>query len=370
MPLDAPLERFPFVPAQRELSRKFREHHPAWNADNATKGGSPYDRARVEHVRRVKVASHMQDSPLKDVTRGDSTELSATPLSWLLVTPGSPKFDSFPRHLFILYLSLLLGVPIPEPPGRPFPPDPRCSCPAGTQIDAAGHHLLTCKAWAAPTFKRGHDDVVRSLVDAARSFGVPCSSQPKDVPRHPRSQKQGDVIFHAALSTGKTAVADVTVCHPVLGSPQDGSEASVGTWQSGAMQARFSAKWGKHNAAYDRRGFLFVPLVASTFGVLHADFVRFLWAITHVYRDPSLAVGEVREAGAATPMRHLLFLKLHARMSVAAARAAAMRLDGLAHAPCMLPPDSRFVPDDPDFAWSASLSPLELGPVSSDDLSE
>ena len=87
-------------------------------------------------------------------------------------------------------------------------------------------------------------------------------------------------------------------------------------------------------------------------------------------RDPSLAVGEVREAGAATPLRHLLFLKLHARMSVAAARAAAMRLDGLAHAPCMLPPDSRFVADDPDFAWSASLSPLELGPVSRDDMSE
>lgn len=213
--------------------------------------------------------------------------------------------------------------------------------------------------------------MVRSLVDAARSYGVPCSSQPKDVPRHPNSQKQGDIIFSAAFSTGATAIADVTVCHPVLGSPQAGSEESVGTWQPGAMQSRYSAKWRKHQDAYKRRGYLFVPLVASTFGVLHADFVRFLWAITHVHRGPSLAVGEVREAGSsAAPLRHLLFLKLHARMSVAAARAAAMRLDGLAHDPCNLPPDSRFVPDDPDFAWSASLAPLELGPVSSDDMSD
>ena len=79
-------------------------------------------------------------------------------------------------------------------------------------------------------------------------------------------------------------------------------------------------------AFYSSIGLSFVPLVASTFGALHEDFLRFLWLLSQPDQDHDLAVGEIREAGPSTPLRQLLFAKLRARASLAAAYAAAMRL--------------------------------------------
>ena len=104
-------------------------------------------------------------------------------------------------------------------------------------------------------------------------------------------------------------------------------------------------------------------MVASTFGVLHADLARFLWLLAGPERDPTLAVGEVREAGPQASRQHLFFYKLHARMAVMAARAAAQRLDGLAYAPGRLPFAMDHVPTDPAFAYVDSLAPLHIGPV-------
>lgn len=205
--------------------------------------------------------------------------------------------------------------------------------------------------------------MVLSLVDAARTLGTSCTSQPKAVPTHQHSRKQGDILFESVLANGQHVVADVTVCHPVLGSPQS-PNGTLGTWQKHTMGARYTHKLHKHREYYRARCLEFVPLVASTFGVLHADFARFLWLLASPERDPTLAVGEVREAGPQASRRHLFFYKLHSRMAVMAARAAAQRLDGLAYAPGRLPYTADHVPTDPAFAYTDSLAPLHIGPVS------
>ena len=103
--------------------------------------------------------------------------------------------------------------------------------------------------------------------------------------------------------------------------------------------------------------------MASTFGVLHEDFLRFLWLLSHSDSDHDLAVGEIREAGPSTPLRQLLFAKLRARASVATAYAAAMRLLAIPLDRRPLPSSASYVPDDPSFTHDTVLSGLPLGPV-------
>ena len=118
---------------------------------------------------------------------------------------------------------------------------------------------------------------------------------------------------------------------------------------------RSSSKNTKYKDYYSSLGAVFVPLVVSTFGVMHDDFVRLLWILARPARDDSLAVGEVREAGRDAPRRQLIFHKLRARIAVAAAYAAAMRLDGTPLEPAYLSSVANYVPDDPAFALDVAL---------------
>jgi hypothetical protein len=84
-----------------------------------------------------------------------------------------------------------------------------------------------------------------------------------------------------------------------------------------------------------------VPLVASTCGHLHPDFLRFLWNFALVDRShPALPVvfnlcqtGEVRHGycgtdDEATKIRKVIFLKLKATVTSLVARSAASRMLG------------------------------------------
>ena len=258
---------------------------------------------------------------------------------------------------------MVLGVPIPRAFDRLANPDDPNDCPCGNPLDPHGHHRATCKKWHKSTVTRGHDRVVHSIVDAARSCGTPCTSQPPLVPHHPHSRKHGDIYFEARILEGRSVVADVTIVHPVMGNPTSAGAAPVGTWQPRVLAARASAKLSKHKSFYSSIGLSFVPLVASTFGVLHEDFLRFLWLLSEPDSDHDLAVGEIREAGPSTPLRQLLFAKLRARASVAAAYAAAMRLLAIPLDRRPLPSSASYVPDDPSFTHDTVLSGLPIGPV-------
>lgn len=164
----------PRVPPQRVLSQQVRDMCPLWLYSNATRGGTAYDLSRVNHLSRSKIkADGGAGSVLSQGTKGDKTELSQSPLSWLLPVAGSPRYDRFPHQLFVIYISMVLGVPVPSLPHDPV----QCKC--GAPFDSHGHHRMTCKQWHRHVPVQGHNEMLDNLVDAARSIGTGCTIQPR-----------------------------------------------------------------------------------------------------------------------------------------------------------------------------------------------
>mmetsp|Transcript_36345 Transcript_36345/g.91401 ORF Transcript_36345/g.91401 Transcript_36345/m.91401 type:complete len:159 (-) Transcript_36345:8-484(-) len=146
------------------------------------------------------------------------------------------------------------------------------------------------------------------------------------------------------------------------GRPQD--SADIGTWLPNNLTERYAAKMRKHGQAYRDIQRRFIPLIVSSYGVLHPDFLRLLWVIA-AQRDTDLDVGEVREKAVGDP-RHLILYKLRSRVAVAAARATASRLLGSAGGVFFRPPPHprrAYEPSDPTFTSpvGASLTGLSIG---------
>lgn len=129
------------------------------------------------------------------------------------------------------------------------------------------------------------------------------------------------------------------------------------------MASRFSHKKSKHTKGYAYDKLRFVPLVVSTFGVLHEDFMRLLWLTTSASRGSGLAVGEVREQGFGAGTRKLLFAKLRSRVSVLAARTFAMRYEGFCGVFPRLFPSYNYEPSDPSLLLFTTPVGEAVGPV-------
>lgn len=194
------------------------------------------------------------------------------------------------------------------------------------------------------------------------SVGTGCTMDTRMIPSHLRSRKKADVLFDITLRSGWRVIGDLTVCHPVSGT-WNSPRSPLGTWLSGAMEARFNAKKSKHTNPYSAQQLHFVPLVVSTFGVLHDDFLRMLWLATSASRGSGLAVGEIREAGPGAGERQLLFSKLRARVSVAAARAAACRFLGYSNDVNVRSVAVSYNPTDPGFLEHGGVTAEAIGPV-------
>jgi hypothetical protein len=140
----------------------------------------------------------------------------------------------------------------------------------------------------------------------------------------------------------------------------------MGTWQPSALQTRFSAKQLKHQMHYGRQDYLFLPLISSTLGVLHPDFLRLLWVIAGEHSDPVPPTdgSDARDFGCVqSSPRKLLFYKLRSRMAMAAARATAQRLLGSPGSVHYSHPTASYVPTDPAFLTHIPLASLHIGPV-------
>mmetsp|Transcript_36684 Transcript_36684/g.92234 ORF Transcript_36684/g.92234 Transcript_36684/m.92234 type:complete len:118 (+) Transcript_36684:1498-1851(+) len=66
------------------------------------------------------------------------------------------------------------------------------------------------------------------------------------------------------------------------------------------MNERHKAKTTKHLQAYATRGLCFTPLVASTYGVLHPEFLRLLWILAGAH-DGDLEPGRCARSRTLTP---------------------------------------------------------------------
>ena len=86
-------------------------------------------------------------------------------------------------------------------------------------------------------------------------------------------RKKGDIFFEVRLPSSSMIIGDVTITHPVTGNPSSAASV-VGTWHSRTLRDCSSSKNTKNKDYYSSLGAVFVPLVVSTFGVMHDDFVR------------------------------------------------------------------------------------------------
>ena len=361
-PADPDPDHIPIIPPQRVLSALVKSHHPDFASSKTLIGATPYDISRLKHLSYNKIPANSKKttgraapSILAPILKGETAELGTSPNSWIAVVPGSKSHDAFPRNQFIVLLHHILGLPQPTLPHAPL----TCSC--SMTFDPNGHHKLTCPSWVRASSTRGHDLIVNSLVDLSKTCGVPCSANRRTVPSHKHTNHRGDVIFAIeAPSKFTEIIGDVTMCHPVLGNPSDPSHI-VGTWQGEALAQRFSAKRSKHQKAYENQDLLFLPLVISTFGVLHPDFLRLLWILAGKASNAT-DVGEVRTGSIYQTPRQLIFHKLHARVSIAAAKATVMRALGISGSVYYVPPTTSYEPSDPALLLPTSVTGIPIGP--------
>jgi hypothetical protein len=147
-------------------------------------------------------------------------------------------------------------------------------------------------------------------------------------------RKKGDLLFNKTVGSNfDCIVADVTISHPCRGAMTSATN-RYGSWSDDVLEVRYREKRGKYDQAYTSLRCLFVPLVASTYGVLHSEFLRLLWVLSDVTLDPSssapLQIGEVRHGKPGRALsRHGLFAKLRARVCSAIAFASAGRILGV-----------------------------------------
>jgi hypothetical protein len=361
LPADPDPDHIPTIPPQRVLSALIKSNHPDFASSKALYGATDYDISRVKHLSHTKTLANPKKttgraapSILAPILRGETAELGTSANSWIAVVPGSKSHDAFPRNQFIVFVYHLLGLPQPVLDHAPL----ICSC--STPFDPKGHHKLTCPGWVRNSSTRGHDLIVNSVVDLSKSCGVPCSANRRTVPSHTHTNHRGDLIFAIkATSRFSDIIGDVTMCHPALGNPSDPSH--IGTWQGDALTQRFSAKRSKHQKAYENQDLLFLPLVISTFGVLHPDFLRLLWILADK-ASSATDVGEVRTGSIYQTPRQLIFHKLHARVSIAAAKATVMRALGISGTVYYVPPTVSYEPSDPSLLLPTSVTGIPIGP--------
>jgi hypothetical protein len=351
-----PSTDLPRIPSQKCLSDLIKANHPDFKTLNSP---NPHDRARIQHLSTITCSAHSEPgSPseiLDPLLKGDTTELTASANSWVAVVPGSKIHDAFPRHQFVAFIHLLLGIPQAKSPHS------HTICACLTPIDPDGHHTLTCKTWVGNSAIRGHDLVVHSLEDIARTTGLSCSSNTRTVPTHRNTNHRGDIIFGIAGRLFSDMVGDVSIAHMAVGNPSDITQGTIGTWKASALTQRFSSKRKKHQEAYSNQDLLFLPLVVSTYGVLHQDFLRLLWIIADKSARPT-NIGEVRTGPICQTPRMIAFHKFVARISIAAAKAAVMRMLGISGSVHYVSPTSTHCPSDPTLLLHSSVAGTPIGP--------
>lgn len=283
------------------------------------------DSRRLAHVAEQTVVAMATDDHKKKnlihALRNDPSVLRYSPMSFLTVVAGSKEHDEFSMSHLVPYFNHFLGLPM----APLFSQTAICGC--NQPFDTHGHHKLTCITWTGSAMKRSHDKALGAMCDVLRTMGHDVSVKTQAVPCHTEKDRhQADILVDRRSGGFNSFVGDLTITHPATG---------TGLWgaSDNAMQTSYRAKVRKHQDAYAKQHVLFLPLVASTYGGLHPDFLKCLWWMTdtsHVAVD----TGEVRQmygkGDAALKMRKLLFAKACARMGCAVARAAAGRLLGYA----------------------------------------
>jgi hypothetical protein len=151
----------------------------------------------------------------------------------------------------------------------------RCSCFPSKQLTDSQHAFSCLLLRKKGSFNR-HENIVRTLEDCARSAGAVTSTKaPEDLNR---SDKEKELVPDLFIDTGNVKyMIDVSVTYP--GASSYSKQASKE--QGAAAARREKEKTDKYEKLAFRNGYIFVPFVFESYGMLgsHAD--KFLRDLCH-----------------------------------------------------------------------------------------
>jgi hypothetical protein len=174
----------------------------------------------------------------------------------------------------------------------------RCACAKHADLSANAFHLLSCSTlcsaskgnqslraeWAANIWNERHAKIKRALAQMLGAAGIAAIDEPG--PLNDGEQKGDEqsedgpmpdqlmaFVSHGAGPIVRRVCTDVAVieCNTTAYTARLKDSRMVSS-----LRAKVHEKRTKHVAAARRAGTEFVPLVASSLGSLHEDFVRFL----------------------------------------------------------------------------------------------
>lgn len=299
-------------PDQKVLTRLAQKAHTHWAAQGLSEGGL----VRTQHLSKQKIQAEGTEGDtavyLQRIGKFESEQvLYHSPLAFLAHT--SSLEERYPRDLFAVLLSYLLGLPASSClQRRDVDRCEGCGCP----MDKFGHHRMTCKVTSA--YHAAHTQLAAAFADTARKSGVPYTD--KGIPSHLTNNKIGDALCLLS-SDCQQLILDYTVVHP-----RQGTATAPGVWNANALTNAARNKWNRHGRAYATIGYAFAPCVMTTYGRMEANFLRLLYILAkkraqlvHVHHRPLVSVDNLFGR---------FFAQSRARIGAAVARGMALRALG------------------------------------------
>jgi len=258
------------IPSQRNLTRLVVSKTDSLDASHLTQSS----RTRTQHLSKHSFKSRDVNSPLSDAHPfAHGHTLSHSPLQFLCSTHS--LITPFPKPQFQVYTAYALGTPTMPPVLQPrkengslFP----CRCSGAVDPNDSGHHKMVCKNSG---MTGAHDHIEDEFVAATRPARIQCTNSKATVPRHADSNHQGDVLITLSR-TPRPFVLDVSVPHPYSGS---------GVYKPSAMQDTYTSKRSTHGQAYESQGYSFLPVIGTTYGRQHDDFIRLQYIIANAQAE-------------------------------------------------------------------------------------
>jgi len=205
--------------------------------------------------------------------------------AWLRAPP-CPPFDMRPAE-FCAAAALWLGL---APPGTT---ERKCAC--GTDIDAGGHHLLTCPQLGSTTDR--HNTVVAALEEALHHAG--CSTAHEVTLSHPTpDHPDADLIIadlvvrHSYLNARPVAI-DVAIVDSVTPARVQAAAAApdMGAGRITALENAARRKQRKYAEVVGSAVIVFIPFIIDVSGAMHEQ-ARWLvnWIADNARIPPDLAL--------------------------------------------------------------------------------
>jgi len=199
-------------------------------------------------------------------------------------------------------------------------------------LDRKGHHLQCCNAQHKGTWQRVHEELNDCWIGLAKLAGFGANKRSADMPRptEVKSDMHADVYFEFHTREVMAVIGDCTITHPFRGAGRD--EDRWGERVPKRLEEVSNAKDKMYFEYHRSKGFLFLPLAATTFGLLDPHSIRMIWFLTdcaskNYFIERGMEYVDDDGMLEATYLRHRdrFFLRYKSRVALAVARGSARR---------------------------------------------